>query len=67
MKKKIFTRPLSITLEKGIYERIKQLTDLSEVSISEWVRGAIDMRMFSDMREMSQSEDDDLLKDNGTT
>jgi len=59
MKKKLFTHPVSITLEEGIYERIKQLTDVSEISISEYVRGAIDMRLFSDLREMSQSEDED--------
>jgi hypothetical protein len=56
MLKRRYTRPVTITLEEAIFERIKMITDQDEVSLSEYVREAIDMRMFQEMRETGPSE-----------
>lgn len=41
MKKKLFTRPVSIVLPDEIFEQIKAITDDSEISISDYIRIAI--------------------------
>ena len=46
MKKKIFTRPVTLVLNEEIFEQIKQITDSKDISISEWVRKAIDRELF---------------------
>ena len=41
MKKKLFTRPVSIVLPDEIFEQIKAITDDGEISISDYIRVAI--------------------------
>jgi len=42
MKKKVFTRPLTIAFSEEVYSQIKGITEKSGISMGEWVRGAIE-------------------------
>ena len=48
MLKKRYTRPVTITMEESRYEWIKMITDKEEMSLSEWIRDAIDKKFHSD-------------------
>ncbi len=41
MKKRIYTRPVSVTLSEEMFEQIKTLTDSWEISVSDYIRLAI--------------------------
>lgn len=41
MKKKIYTRPVSVALSDEMFEQIKTLTDSWEISVSDYIRVAI--------------------------
>lgn len=41
MKKKLYTRPVSVTLSDEMFEQIKITTDSWEISISDYIRLAI--------------------------
>jgi len=61
MLRRKYTRPVTITLEESIFERIKTITDHGDISISEWIREAIDSRMFQEMRESGQEQPTDIV------
>ena len=41
MKVKVFTRPVSVMLPNDVYEEIKTITDNKGISISDYIRTAI--------------------------
>jgi Arc/MetJ-type ribon-helix-helix transcriptional regulator len=41
MKKKLYTRPVSVTLSDEMFEQIKITTDSWEISVSDYIRLAI--------------------------
>ena len=41
MKKKVFTRPVSVMLSDTMFEQIKTFTDSVDISISDYIRLAI--------------------------
>lgn len=41
MKKKLYTRPVSVTLSVEMFEQIKTLTDSWEISVSDYIRLSI--------------------------
>jgi len=41
MKKKLYTRPVSVTLSDEMFEQIKTFTDSIDISISDYIRLAI--------------------------
>ena len=41
MKKKLYTRPVSVTLSEEMFEQIKEITDSVEISVSDYIRLAI--------------------------
>lgn len=43
-----FTRPISISLEDSIFQRLKALTDRERVSISHYVRYAVEQQLDKD-------------------
>ena len=47
MKKKLFTRPVSITLPEEMFNEIKIITDELDIGISEYVREAIREKLGS--------------------
>ena len=46
MKQAIFTKSLTISMPPEQYEKIKQITDQSRISMGEWVRDAIEGQLL---------------------
>ncbi len=45
MKKKVFVRPVSINLSEQMFQQIYKITEKEEVSISEFVRDAVETKL----------------------
>ena len=45
MKKKLYTRPVSVVLSKEMFNLIKAVTDKDDIGISDYIRGAIEEKM----------------------
>ena len=45
MKKAAFQRPLTIALKQEAFEKVKLITDEQQISIAEWIRGAVDQAL----------------------
>ena len=45
MKKKVFTRPVSVVLSVEMFEQIRTITDSSEISISDYFREAVQEKL----------------------
>ena len=56
MKEAIFTKSISINLAQDTFEKIKEITDLQRVSISEWFRDAAKMKLEKDEQEGGNNE-----------
>ena len=48
MKKKIYTRPVSVTLSAEMFERIKEITDSGNISFSDYIREAIQGKLANE-------------------
>jgi hypothetical protein len=46
MKTAKFTKPLTIALHPEVFARIKQITDIKNISIAEWVRVTVDAALL---------------------
>jgi Arc/MetJ-type ribon-helix-helix transcriptional regulator len=58
MKKKLYTRPVSVTLSDAMFEQIKTLTDSWEISISDYIRLAIHEMLKRTNDEKGESDDE---------
>lgn len=45
MKKKLYTRPVSVMLSDEMFEQIKRITDSGEIGISDYIRDAIQEKL----------------------
>jgi len=45
MKKKLYIRPVSVTMSDEMFDQIKEITDLGEISISDYIRDAIQEKL----------------------
>jgi len=45
MKKKLFTRPVSVTLTDEMFEQIKVITDHGDIGLSEYIRDAVQEKL----------------------
>ncbi len=45
MKKKLFTRPVSVVLSDKMFERIKHIVDTQSIGISDYIREAIQEKL----------------------
>lgn len=45
MKKKMFTRPVSVMLSDEMFEQIKAITDQGNISFSEYIRDAVQEKL----------------------
>lgn len=45
MKKKVFTRPVSVTLTEEMFDQIRTITDHGEIGISDYIRDAIQEKL----------------------
>lgn len=41
MKKKLYIRPLSVTLSEEMFDQIKAITDQEDIALSDYVRAAL--------------------------
>ena len=48
MKRKIFTRPVSIVLSIEMFQQIKEITDHKDIGISDYIRDAIKEKLESE-------------------
>ena len=44
-KKRIYTKAVGLVVTEDVYERIQKLCDQQELSISEWLRDAIENKL----------------------
>jgi hypothetical protein len=52
MRKRHFTRQVGLILSERTYEQLIEQTDREEVSISEWIRSAIEKKLFGEKKEI---------------
>jgi hypothetical protein len=45
MKKKIYTRPVSVVLSQETFDRIQEITDRGDIAISDYIRDAIQEKL----------------------
>ena len=45
MKKRIYTRPVTVTLPDDMFEQIKTLTDQRDIGLSDYIREAIQEKL----------------------
>lgn len=45
MKKKLYTRPVSVVLSEEMFNLIKVATDKGDIGISDYIRGAIEEKI----------------------
>ena len=50
MRKHKFNRPLTVAFNEAMYADIKAISDSQEMSMAEWVRGALD-KVFDDLKD----------------
>lgn len=55
MKKKLYSRPVSVTLSVEMFEQIKTLTDSWEISVSDYIRVAIHEMLKKTIDEKGES------------
>jgi Arc/MetJ-type ribon-helix-helix transcriptional regulator len=48
MKKKVFIRPVSVVLSVEMYEQISELTDQQEISVSDYIREALQEKLANE-------------------
>ena len=49
MKKKLYTRPVSIVMPEKMYKQISELTDQQEISVSDYIREAIQEKLANEI------------------
>ena len=45
MKKKIYTRPVSVVLSQETFDQIEEITDREDIAISDYIRDAIQEKL----------------------
>jgi hypothetical protein len=55
MKKKLFTKPVTVVVSDSTYQQIEALTTQLEISVSEWIRNAISKKLEKQSESESQS------------
>lgn len=50
MKKKIYTRPVSVMLPEEMFDEIKTITDMQGIGISDYIREAIEEKMAKNIK-----------------
>ncbi len=56
MRKRQFTRSLSVALPEKHFELIKEITDVMQVSMAEWVRIVVAEKLDKIQQEVSNNE-----------
>ena len=48
MKKKVFVRPVSVSLSEEAFQQIYEITEKEEISLSDYIREAIEMKLSAE-------------------
>jgi Arc/MetJ-type ribon-helix-helix transcriptional regulator len=48
MKKKLYTRPVSVVLSVEMYQQISELTEQREISVSDYIREALQEKLANE-------------------
>lgn len=54
MKKRVFSRPVSVILTPSIFAHIQEITDSMEISVSDYIRMCITEQLQKDQSEQSK-------------
>ena len=60
MKKKVFVRPVSVSLSEDVFKQIYEITEKEEISLSDYIREAIQEKLENEC-EHSNTENDTIL------
>jgi metal-responsive CopG/Arc/MetJ family transcriptional regulator len=60
MKKKVFVRPVSVSLSEEVFKQIYEITEKEEISLSDYIREAIQEKLKNEC-EHSNTENDTKL------
>ena len=60
MKKKVFVRPVSVSLSEEAFQQIYEITEKEEISLSDYIREAIQEKLKNEC-EHSNTENDTKL------
>ena len=66
MKRKQFTKTVTIVMSDSIHQQIKTLTNQLDMSTSQWIRDAIAMKLKSQGEQPSDTQKQLTLKNDGT-
>lgn len=56
MKEATFTKSISINLAEETYEKVKTITDIKKISISEWFRLAAELTLKKEREDISNEK-----------
>jgi Arc/MetJ-type ribon-helix-helix transcriptional regulator len=59
MKKKILTRPVCVMLSQEMYQQISELTEQREISISDYIREALQEKLANEKAQRSSNRKND--------
>ena len=45
MRKRVFTTPITVIISQELHQQLQELTDQENISLSEWVRDAINQKL----------------------
>jgi len=54
MKRRIFSRPVSVILESKVFQDIQEITDSREISVSDYIRMCITEQLKREQSEQSK-------------
>ena len=66
MKKKVFTRPVTVVLSESMYQQIENITNRLEIGLSDWIRNAISMKLEKQGEQVVSQQDQSKLNNKTT-
>ena len=58
MKKQFYTKAISVSMKASVHDEIRKITDREEMSMSEWIRQAISIKLNQEGIDTSQLRSD---------
>jgi metal-responsive CopG/Arc/MetJ family transcriptional regulator len=60
MKKKVFVRPVSVSLSEEVFKQIYEITEKEEISLSDYIREAIQEKLKNECEHSNTGNDTKL-------
>ena len=58
MKKKIYTRPVSVVLSQETFDQIQEITDREDIAISDYIREAIQEKLANNKETNTSTQEE---------